>query len=189
MREQRRGRKIAMTPDEIDAFLSSQRVCRVATIGAQDRPHVAPLWFVWDGSALWLYSIVKSRRWTDIQRRPQLAIVIDAGTEYVELHGVEISGTAEVVGEIPRMSTSNDELARPELLFGRKYFGSDMFVPRRQTRLVAGDAGQDDELGLQEALSAISGRLRFATGEPDPHITKSATLKNLKHLSSSPQPT
>jgi hypothetical protein len=40
-----------MTPDEIDAFLSSQRVCRVATIGARDRPHVAPLWFVWDGSA------------------------------------------------------------------------------------------------------------------------------------------
>jgi hypothetical protein len=32
-----------MTPDEIDAFLSSQQVCRVATIGAQDRPHVAPL--------------------------------------------------------------------------------------------------------------------------------------------------
>lgn len=129
MREQRRGRKIAMTPDEIDAFLSSQRVCRVATIGAQDRPHVAPLWFVWDGSALWLYSIVKSQRWTDIQRRPQLAIVIDAGTEYVELHGVEISGTAEVVGEIPRMSSPDDELARPELLFARKYFGADTFFP------------------------------------------------------------
>lgn len=47
MREQRRGRKLAMTPGEIDAFLSGQRVCRVATIGAQDRPHVAPLWFVW----------------------------------------------------------------------------------------------------------------------------------------------
>ena len=43
MRAQRRGRKIAVTPDEIDAFLSSQQVCRVATIGAQDRPHVAPL--------------------------------------------------------------------------------------------------------------------------------------------------
>ena len=129
MREQRRGRKIAMTPDEIDAFLSSQRVCRVATIGAQDRPHVAPLWFVWDGSALWLYSIVKSQRWTDIQHRPQLAIVIDAGTEYVELHGVEISGTAEVVGEIPRMCSQDDELARPELLFARKYFGADTFFP------------------------------------------------------------
>jgi len=95
---------------------------------------------------------------------------------------VEISGTAEVVGEIPRMSSPDDELARPELLFGRKYFGSDMFVPRRQTRLVAGDAGQDDELGLQEALSAISGRLRFATGEPDPHITKSATSNNCRRF-------
>lgn len=76
-----------------------------------------------------MYSIVKSRRWTDIQRRPQLAIVIDAGTEYVELHGVEISGTAEVVGEIPRMCSPDDELARPELLFARKYFGADTFFP------------------------------------------------------------
>ena len=129
MREQRRGRQIAMTPDEIGAFLSSQRVCRVATIGAQDRPHVAPLWFVWDGSALWLYSIVKSQRWTDIQGRPQVAIVIDAGREYIELHGVEISGTAEVVGEAPRMSAPDYDLARPEVLFARKYFGSDTFVP------------------------------------------------------------
>ena len=62
-------------------------------------------------------------------RRPQLAIVIDAGTEYVELHGVEISGTAEVVGEIPRMCSPDDELARPELLFARKYFGADTFFP------------------------------------------------------------
>jgi len=58
-----------------------------------------------------------------------LAVVIDAGTEYVELHGVEISGTAEVVGEVPRMSAPDDELTGPELLFARKYFGSDTFVP------------------------------------------------------------
>ena len=51
------------------------------------------------------------------------------GYEYVELHGAEISGTAEVVGEIPRMSSPNDELARPELLFARKYFGADTFFP------------------------------------------------------------
>jgi len=50
-------------------------------------------------------------------------------TEYVELHGVEISGTAEVVGEIPRMCSPDDELARPELLFARKYFGADTFFP------------------------------------------------------------
>jgi nitroimidazol reductase NimA-like FMN-containing flavoprotein (pyridoxamine 5'-phosphate oxidase superfamily) len=35
-----------MTPAEVDAFLSAEHTCRVATTGADGRPHVAPLWFV-----------------------------------------------------------------------------------------------------------------------------------------------
>ena len=62
-REQRRGRAIAMSPEERDAFLAEERTCRVATVGGDGSPHVAPLWFVWDGAALWLNSIVKSQRW------------------------------------------------------------------------------------------------------------------------------
>ena len=48
VRKQRRGRAIAMTSEEIDAFLAEQRTCRVATVGKDGSPHVAPLWFVWD---------------------------------------------------------------------------------------------------------------------------------------------
>ena len=33
-------------------------------------PHLTALWFIWDGSVLWLNSIVKSQRWTDIVRDP-----------------------------------------------------------------------------------------------------------------------
>jgi len=44
LRPQKRGRKIAMSPEEIDAFLADQRTCRVATIGP-DGPHATPLWF------------------------------------------------------------------------------------------------------------------------------------------------
>ena len=33
LQPQKRGRKIAMTPEEVDAFLAGQRTCRVATIG------------------------------------------------------------------------------------------------------------------------------------------------------------
>ena len=33
MREQRRGGKIAMDVEERDAFLASERTCRVATVG------------------------------------------------------------------------------------------------------------------------------------------------------------
>ena len=132
MRPQRRGRSIAMTIDEINAFLADERTCRVATVTASGRPHVAPLWFVWDQTHLWLYSIVKSQRWTDLTRNPNIAVVIDAGADYRELRGVEIHGHAVIVGEVPRADTPDPVLRLPELLFARKYFGTDQFVADRQ---------------------------------------------------------
>ena len=67
MDQQRRMRRIAMTADEVDAFLAAQRTCRVATTGP-DGPHATPLWYVWHGGALWLTSLARSRRWADLQR-------------------------------------------------------------------------------------------------------------------------
>ena len=54
MKEQRRGRKIAMSSDEVVSFLSEERTCRVSTIGAGGAPHTSALWFVWDTHSLWL---------------------------------------------------------------------------------------------------------------------------------------
>src|SRR5215472_7542712 len=101
-RAQRRGRAIAMTAAEVDEFLAAERTCRVATVSKDGRPHVAPLWFVWDGTSLWLSSVVRSQRWTDLMRDPRVAVVIDAGVEYMELRGVELSGEVVPVGDIPR---------------------------------------------------------------------------------------
>jgi hypothetical protein len=124
LRPQKRGRKIAMTPEEMDAFLASERVCRVATLGS-DGPHATPLWFGWDGALLWLYSITRSQRWADLQKDPRIGVVIDGGVEYLELRGVEITGTVEVVGEVPRTGAPCDELAGIEPVFARKYMGGD----------------------------------------------------------------
>jgi PPOX class probable F420-dependent enzyme len=123
MREQRRGAKIAMNVEERDAFLESERTCRVATVGGDGAPHVTPLWFVWHGSALWLTSIVRSQRWTDLQREPRISVVVDAGADFMELRGVEIHGVAEPVGEVPRTGEPVEELAVPERLYADKYAG------------------------------------------------------------------
>ncbi|MBH0121599.1 pyridoxamine 5'-phosphate oxidase family protein [Rhodococcus sp. CX] len=117
-----------MTPEEVDVFLAEERVCRVATVDGDGTPHVAPLWFVWDGSHLWLNSIVRSQRWKDITRDSRVSIVIDAGHGFAELRGVEISGHAESVGEVPRGSSEDSRLADPELRFARKYTGSESFT-------------------------------------------------------------
>jgi hypothetical protein len=124
---QRRGRRIAMTAAEIDAFLAEERTARVGTHN-WGGPHVTPLWFVWDSAAVWLYSITRSQRWADLTADPRVAVLVDAGVDYGELRGVEILGTARVVGEVPRAGADNAELREPESLFARKYFGDDEMV-------------------------------------------------------------
>lgn len=135
MREQKRGRAIAMTGDEVDAYLREARTCRVGTVGGDGRPHVSPLWFVWDGEALWLNSIVKSQRWTDVVRDPRVSIVVDGGDDFMELHGVELAGTAETVGDVPRTDTPDPAVAEPERLFGDKYAGGRFVVDGRHAWL------------------------------------------------------
>jgi hypothetical protein len=126
MAEQRRGRRVAMSEAERDVFLTSERTCRVASVGGDGSPHVTPLWFVWDGDALWLTSIVASQRWTDLQRDNRVSVIVDAGHDFMELRGVELRGVARSVGEVPRTGEPVAELETPERLFADKYAGGHM---------------------------------------------------------------
>lgn len=112
-----------MSPGELDDFLSTQRTCRVATVGADGTPHVSALWFAWDGGSLWLYSVVRSRRWAQLRHDQRVAVIVDSGEEYDQLRGVELSGRVEFVGEIPRVGELRAELDTAETLFARKNFG------------------------------------------------------------------
>src|ERR1700694_664946 len=114
IRPQRRARRIAMSDEERDAHLAALRVCRVATVGAKGAPHVSALWYAWDGSALWLYSIINSQRWVNLVRDPRVSVVVDAGVDYFELRGVEFIGAVEFVGGQPRTGMANDGQEAPE---------------------------------------------------------------------------
>lgn len=121
---QRRGRRISTTAPERDDFLKSSRTCRVATVGADGAPHLSALWFIWDGTAIWLNSIVASQRWTDISRDRRISVLVDDGEHFTELRGVEVIGTAQPVGEVPRTGELVAELESPESAFGAKYAGA-----------------------------------------------------------------
>ena len=59
-----------------------------------------------------------------------IRIFVTGGTfdkQYDELRGAELRGSVTFVGEAPRTSEPNDELAGPELLMARKYHGGDTF--------------------------------------------------------------
>jgi len=121
---QKRSRAIAMTTEERDAFLAAEVVARIATVQADGSPHVTPIWFAWDGGAMWFYSIIRSQRWTNLVRDPRVSVVVDAGgAEYFQLRGVEMLGNAELVGEQPRLGTPDAALELPERLFAQRYLG------------------------------------------------------------------
>lgn len=114
-----------MTASELDTFLAEQRTCRVATVSADGRPHISALWFAWDGTALWLYSLTRSRRWAELRGDARLSVIVDDGHDYGELRGAELSGDAVFVGEAPRSGAACPELDAPERMFAAKYFGLD----------------------------------------------------------------
>ena len=56
-------------------------------------------------------------------RDPRVAVVVDAGVEYTELRGVELSGEVVPVGDVPRTAAPDPVLDRVEQLFADKYTG------------------------------------------------------------------
>lgn len=123
VQEQRHRRRMAMTDEERDAYLAAERTCRIATVSADGRPHVTPLWFAWHEGSLWLYSITRSRRFAEILADPRVSVVVDGGHDFFELKGVEITGTAEVVGDVPRLDSPDPALTSVEAVMAEKYFG------------------------------------------------------------------
>jgi hypothetical protein len=132
---QRRGKGIAMSEEERNSFLGAARTCRMATVGKDGHPHVTPLWFVWDASAIWISSIVRSQRWINVNNDRRVAIVVDAGESYDDLRGVEITGRAELVGEVPRAGAPLDALDVPEQLYATKYAGGQIHYDGRHAWL------------------------------------------------------
>jgi pyridoxamine 5'-phosphate oxidase family protein len=88
------------TDAEIE-FLSSQRLGRLATVGADGMPHVVPVAVFYDPEAEALVIganadygeavMTKSKKFRDAQRRPKVAIVFDAPSPRI----LEVRGEAE----------------------------------------------------------------------------------------------
>jgi hypothetical protein len=68
---------VAMTQDEIDDFLSGRWVARLSTNGRDGYPHIAPLWYYWDGESIYFALTTNRRSYKNLHRDPRCAVVID----------------------------------------------------------------------------------------------------------------
>ena len=91
-----RRNSIRMNDEEIHAFLEEQRTLQVATIDHDGFPHLVAMWYVLinDEVAFWTYA--KSQKAINLRRDPRLTCLVEAGTSYEKLRGVQIKGHAVI---------------------------------------------------------------------------------------------
>ena len=67
-----------MTADEMRAFLlGTPRTGKLATVREDGRPHIAPVWFDWDGDALIFTTWHESVKAKNIRRDPRVSLCVD----------------------------------------------------------------------------------------------------------------
>lgn len=83
------SRRLKMTRDELDDFLESERVLRLATVDEGGWPAVVPVWFVWFDGAFWVWNLDRASRTRRLRTgQTRVGVCVDGGTEYAELRGV-----------------------------------------------------------------------------------------------------
>jgi PPOX class probable F420-dependent enzyme len=103
--------QIALSPEEIAAFMAEQRVMTCATLGPRGWPHLMPLWYVVRGEEIWAWTYAKSQKVRNLERDPRATLQIEAGEQYHELRGVMMEAHTTVHRELETVTGVGLELA------------------------------------------------------------------------------
>ncbi|WP_197747047.1 pyridoxamine 5'-phosphate oxidase family protein [Mycobacterium conspicuum] len=89
-----------MSAGEVDDLLATARTMSLATLGSGGWPHVVAMWFaVHDGSITFM-AFRRSQKCRNLAHDDRVTCLVETGTHYDELRGVQIRGRAvEVVGD------------------------------------------------------------------------------------------
>ena len=90
---------ITLSPSELSEFLEAGQILQVASIGPDDFPHLAPMWYVVKDGKLVFRSFSKSQKILNLRRNPKLSVLVESGDTYAELRGAMIRGTATLVDD------------------------------------------------------------------------------------------
>ncbi len=91
--------KVAMSDEEIAAYIERSRTATMATIGPTGTPHLVAMWFAVIDGQIWFETKMKSQKAQNLRRDPRLTCMIEDGQTYDALRGVSIEGTGAIVDD------------------------------------------------------------------------------------------
>ncbi len=88
--------------DQIQALLIGEPVlARLATVNPHTlQPHVTPVWFLWDGTSVWLSCFISTRKARDVAKNRKIAVLIEPKMPVSPLlQAVLMEGPCEFIAE------------------------------------------------------------------------------------------
>ncbi len=89
--------QITMTEEEVRAYLESERVLNVATLGPTGHPHLVAMWYAMVGANAVFWTFGKSQKVVNLRRDPRMSGLVESGESYDQLRGVELRGRGVIV--------------------------------------------------------------------------------------------
>jgi hypothetical protein len=86
-----------MSETEAWQLVGQERKVQVATVGPDGAPHLTTLFHTLLDGKLVFWTYAKSQKISNLDRDSRLACLVEAGEEYEQLRGVQISGRAHIV--------------------------------------------------------------------------------------------
>jgi PPOX class probable F420-dependent enzyme len=100
-----------MTAAEVAAFLDEPNTLNVATIGADGAIHIVAMWYVMRGTSAVFWTYGKSQKVRNLERDSRISGLVESGSSYQELRGVELIGQARLITAAEEVLGLGRELA------------------------------------------------------------------------------
>jgi PPOX class probable F420-dependent enzyme len=88
---------MAMSLSEIDAFLNGVHLARVSTVRPDGRPHVAPVWYLWEDGCFYFETSHNAVKANNLRNNPNIAIAVDVTEGGLRLKYVILEGQVTLI--------------------------------------------------------------------------------------------
>ena len=87
----------------IDQRLRAESIIWLSSVRPDGRPHLVPVWFLWDGAEILIFSKPAAQKVRNLRHNPQVMLALDSADEGEDV--VLLEGWAELLGDGAPQST------------------------------------------------------------------------------------
>ena len=88
-----------------DEFLKDQKILRLATIGKNKTPHIAPVWYRYSGKKFYIGTNTKTKKAQNVKKNNKVSCCVDVGVNAPNIYGVLVQGNANLITNNSKVKT------------------------------------------------------------------------------------